>query len=186
MLWARPGGCVGDLSPVEAGNRYLEAELHSQALHSSQTLNLGPAAITLNGDSSWVHFRGASHSLAWGLAGPPQLRVWLMLSQAPDRSGVQAHGHSQPGVGAGAMPLRASLSPGPLLPPETQTPWASALTLPIHRGTYAAIAGRDRDPFFRAVCVIQHVYLIFCRQGRVGHCSGAEAQGKGGPEPQPR
>lgn len=100
-------------------------------------------------------------------------------SQALNRSGVQARAHSQPGAEAAASDPAGrrrghashSLSLGSFLL-GTQAPRASALTLPTDRGTYATIAGRDRDPFFRAVSVIQHVYLIFCRQGCPGHCWG--------------
>lgn len=147
-------------SPAEAGSRCPEAELPPQALHSSWTLNPRATDITLDGDSSQVYSRGASHSPPWGFARPPELTAGpacgFTPSQALNRSGVQAQGHSQPGVeaapltqqvGEGAMPLRASLSPGPLLLPGTQTPSGLCTHLAYSQGHLCHHSRKEQRSF---------------------------------------
>lgn len=60
----------------------MEVELHSQILHSFQTLDPGPTDLPLDGNSSQGHSRVSSHSLA----SPPELRVgpvWRYAKPGP-------------------------------------------------------------------------------------------------------
>ena len=132
-------------SPAEARSRYPEAELHPQALHSSWTLNPRATDITLDGDSSQVYSRGASYSPPWGFARPPELTAGPVCgftpSQALNRSGVQAQGHSQPGVEAAASD------------PAGGRRCHASQGLPFPG---AAPAARDTDPFgpLRSPCLL--------------------------------